>query len=177
MRVQYDAGLFQQLSPQVKATATAEKHSYSLNKTKVSRNTTISDQITSIIHLLLPTQTQPEQNNLTVEDLADLETFIDQYYHLQNHMDPDSGNPSKRKKKDSSTDTDDLQTTEIQASPKKRPTIRDHSSKTLATHLKIPSDTTHDEPDLDQTSSPYIHGRTRQALPSLIDFTKQGIAG
>ena len=51
-------------------------------------------------------------------ELTDLEGFID-HYHLQNKMDPEPGkntpNP-KRKKTDSSTDTDDLRTTEVEVS-------------------------------------------------------------
>lgn len=53
-------------------------------------------------------------------DLTDLETFIDQYYYRQDKMDNTSDTPSKkpnkRKKKDSATDTNDLQTTEIEVS-------------------------------------------------------------
>lgn len=58
----------------------------------------------------------------------DLEPFIDHFYNQQNNMDfPDSPNPLKRKKKDSSTDTNDLQTTKTEvcllASINKKPDL------------------------------------------------------
>ena len=51
-----------------------------------------------------------------MENLTDLEAFIDHYYQLQANMNPDPENPNKRKKKDSSTDTEDLPTIDIEVS-------------------------------------------------------------
>lgn len=59
------------------------------------------------------------QFDCTLEDLTDLEIFIDNYYHhLHSTMDnTDALKPdSKRRKRDSATDTDDLHTTEVEVS-------------------------------------------------------------